>query len=272
MLKTMLLFYRAATTRPSGRSGFGSTAARIDCAGKALGALGLFRVEIPICFGKQRFDALAIATVDGDADAGGETRRFIVVGQDFADTVGHAVGFGFLRLRENQGEFVTAIARGGIDGPTVNAENISKATDGAAADEMTVAVIDGFQAIQIEKQDSERAAGAVGALGFVFEDVEETAGVGEAGERVADGHVANALEEVGVIQKRAAESDGVAHNHEALGENERSVHQPRRLRGGKLSGDVQPSGSVHGAIKRGIFHHQTAAVPEETDQKNTTGQ
>src|SRR5207245_11551166 len=199
----------------------------------ALSALGLFRVEILVRFGKQGFDALAISAVDGDTDAGGETRRFIVVGHDFADTVGHAVGLGFLRFWENEGEFVAAIASGGIDGPAVNAEDIGEAADGPAADEMAVAVVDGFQAIQIEKQDSERAAGAVGALGFVFEDVEEAAVVGEAGERVADGHVANALEEAGVFQKGAAESDGVAHDYEALGENERSVHQPSRLSGGK---------------------------------------
>jgi hypothetical protein len=251
---------------------FRCTAARVDCGGMALGALGLFPVEILVSFRKQGFDTLAITAIDGDADAGGEPRRFIIVSHDFTDAVGHAVRFGLLRFRKNEGEFVATIARGGIDGAAVNAENIREAADGAAADEMAVAVVDNFQAIEVEKQDSKRAAGAVGALGFVFEDVEETAVVGEAGERVADGHVANALEEAGVLEKRAAESDGVAHDHEALGENEGSVHQPRRLRGGKLSGDVQPSGGVYGAIKGGILHHQTAAVPEETDQKNPPGQ
>jgi len=49
---------------------------------------------------------------------------------------------------ENQGEFVAAITSGGIDGTAVNAENLSEAADGAAADEMSVGVV--YQAIALE--------------------------------------------------------------------------------------------------------------------------
>src|SRR5437879_12384417 len=111
----------------------------------ALSALGLFRVEILVRFGKQGFDALAISAVDGDTDAGGETRRFIVVGHDFADTVGQAVGLGLLRFWENEGEFVAAIASSGRDGPAVKAEDSGEAPDGQAADDKDVTDVDVYE-------------------------------------------------------------------------------------------------------------------------------
>jgi len=80
---------------------------------------------------------------------------------------------------------------------------VRNAADGAAADEVAVGVVNLFEAVEIEKQKGEGTAAAIGALGFAFEDVEETAIVGEAGERIADGEMADLFEEAGVIEEGA---------------------------------------------------------------------
>jgi len=83
------------------------------------------------------------------------------------------VGLRFFGFRENEGEFVAAVPRGGIDSAAMNAENVGEAADGAAADEMAVGIVNGFQAIEVEKQHGEGPAGALGALRLVFKNIEE---------------------------------------------------------------------------------------------------
>jgi hypothetical protein len=65
---------------------------------------------------------------------------------------------------------------------------------------VAVGVVDFLQAVEVEEQDCEGTAVAIGTLGFAFEDVEETAVVGQAGERVADGQVLDLFEEAGVVE------------------------------------------------------------------------
>ena len=154
----------------------------------------------------------------------------------------------------------------------MNPQNVPKTADCAAAHEVAVVVVDFFQIIQIEEEHGERTAAAVRALGLIFQDIEQMPVVRQAGERIADGEVANLFEEVSVVQKCAAESDGVTHHHERLGKKEGSVQQALGLRGGKLSGDVEPSGGVNGAIESGIFVGQSAPIPNQTDEENCGGE
>src|SRR5258708_13223544 len=107
--------------------------------------------------------------------------------------------FVFLGFRENEREFVAAISRSGINGAAVNAENIGEAADGAAADEMAIAIVYFFQLIEIKKQHGEGPAGAIGALRLVFKDIEQTAGVGKAGERITHATMPNLFEKPRVI-------------------------------------------------------------------------
>ena len=117
---------------------------------------------------------------------------------------------GVLRFRQNESKLVATIARGGVDGAAMDAQDRRESAESAAANQMAEAVVDFLQAVEIEQQDSEGPAGAVGALGFVLEDIEEPAVIGKAGERVADGEMADLFEELGIIEKSAAESEGVA--------------------------------------------------------------
>src|SRR5882762_478232 len=212
--------------------------AGIGQSGDAPSPLGLFCVKILVRFREEFFDTLTIAAVDGYADTRGKGRLFAVVGKNFADAIRDAVCFVLLGFRENQGEFVTAITGGGIDGAAMNAENIGEAADGAAADEMTVAVVNFFQFIEVEKQHGEGPAAAIGALRLAFKNIEQPAVVGESGERIADGKMVNLLEEPSVIEKCATQRDGVAQHHKRLGENEGSVEQARGLGGRELRGDI----------------------------------
>jgi len=241
----------------------------IDGRGSALRTLGLFRVEILIRFRKQLLDSFTITAVNRNTDACGQARWFIVVSQDFADAISNAASFVLLGFGQDQAKFVAAVACGSVYGAAVDAQNIGEAADSAAADEMAVAIVDDFQTIEIQKQNRERAAGAVGALGLVLKDIEQTAVVREAGERIADGHVMNAFEEASVIEERATKRHGVAQDHEGLGEKKGSVHQAHGLGGGELGGDIEPGGGINGAIERRIFDGETATVPNEAHKKNT---
>src|SRR5258708_33989787 len=129
----------------------------------------------------------------------------------------------------------------------MNPENIGEAADGAAADEMAVTIVNRLQTIEVEKQHGEGPASALGALRLVFKNIEQAAVVGKAGERIADGKMADLFEEPGVIEKRATQGDGVAQHHERLGEDEGSVEQAPGLSGGELSGCIRAGGGVNGA-------------------------
>ena len=74
-------------------SDFLGTAAGSQRGWVALGAAGFFEIELGVRGGEKFFDALAVAVVDGDADAGGELRSLRVAGHDGADAVGDALGF-----------------------------------------------------------------------------------------------------------------------------------------------------------------------------------
>ena len=177
-----------------------------------------------------------------------------------------------MRFRKNQGEFVAAISSGGIDRPAVNAENVGEPADGAAADEMAKVIVYFFQAIEIKKQDGERPAVAIGAVGFGFQDIEQAAVVSKSGERITHGKMAHLFKEPRIVEKGSAQGDGVAQHHERLCEDKRSVQQARGLGCGKLSGQIQPSGSIDRAIESGILDGQAATEPDEAHKENRAGQ
>src|SRR5260370_1033461 len=108
----------------------------------AFAAAGLFEVELGVGIGEKFFDALAVAVVDGDADAGGDLRLLRVAGHDRADAVSDAFGFFTRSFRQNESEFVAAVARGGVDGAAMDAQDVPESIEGVATDEVTVRVVD----------------------------------------------------------------------------------------------------------------------------------
>ena len=110
----------------------------------AFDAPGFFSVEILVCFGKKIFDPLAIPAVNRNADARRDRRFFLVLRHDDADTICDALRLRVQRLRQNKSELIAAVARGGIDGPAMNAQDGGEAAEGAATDEVTEAIVDFF--------------------------------------------------------------------------------------------------------------------------------
>jgi hypothetical protein len=158
-----------------------SAAAGSQRGGVAFATLGFFGVEMLVGFGEQLLDPFSVASIDRNANAGGERWFFLIAGENLADAAGNEFGFGLACFWEHQGKLVAAVAGGGVDGAAVDAQGVGKTADGAAANEVAVSVVDFLQAVEIEEQNGEGPAGAIGALGFAFEDVEEPAVVGQAG-------------------------------------------------------------------------------------------
>src|SRR6267154_5464688 len=90
----------------------------------ALAAPGFFKVELGVGGGEELFDALAVPVVDGNANAGGKLGLFRVPGDDGADAVGDARGFFLQSFRQNECEFVSTVAGGGVDGSAVDAQDV----------------------------------------------------------------------------------------------------------------------------------------------------
>ena len=235
----------------------------MECGDAALYAPGLFRVEILVCVGKKFFDPLAIPVVNRNADARGEPWLFLVFGHHYANAVCDVLRFRVLRLGQDESELIAAVARGGVNRAAMNAQDGGEAAEGAAAYQVAEAVVDFFQAVEIEEQDGERPASAVGALGFVFQDVEEPAVIGEAGERVADGEMANLFEQARVIEERTAKSESVTAHREDLCEHEGRVQKALRLARSELRGEVHPGGGVDGAVEGRVFGIKAAAIPDD---------
>ena len=154
----------------------------------------------------------------------------------------------------------------------MDAQDVCESIEGMAADQVAISIVDLFQTIEVEEENGEGAAVAIGALGFRFKDVEQAAVVGESGERVADGEVANLLEEARVVEENTAESDRVTGDGECLRENEGRIEQPLGLRGGELRTEIHPSGGVDGAVEGRVFELEAAAIPDYGDEENSGGQ
>ena len=167
-------------------------------------ALGLFRVEMLVGFRDEPFDALAFATIDGNSDACGESRRLFVLREDCVDALRNAFGFFLFGFGKDEGKFVSAVTGGSVDRAAVDAESVRDAADGAAADEMAVGVVHFFEPVKVQQEECKGAGGTIGAFGLVFKDIEQAAIVGKAGERVADREMTDLFEKAGVVEERAA--------------------------------------------------------------------
>jgi len=84
--------------------------------------------------------------------------------------------------------------------------------------------------------------------------------------------VGQALNMLTYVEKRAAESDGVASDGEGLRENERRIEQALGLRGGELCAEVHPGSGVDGAVEGGVFEFEATAIPDQRDEKNSRRQ
>jgi len=116
---------------------------------------------------------------------------------------------------------------------------------------VAVGVVDFLEAVEVQEENGEGAAVANWCARFGFEKRPASGGSWRARERVADGEMTHLLEEAGIVQESAAESDRVASDGERLREDEGGIEQALRLGGGELRAEVHPGGRVHGAVEGG---------------------
>src|SRR6266850_7378851 len=151
-----------STSRRGMTAGWWATSrtSRFICRTRASGGLGkftfeggFFAIEDLVGGAEELIDGLAVVGIDGYSGTHGDGWLVAVGSEPFGNSIGNAQsGLGF-RFRKNKHEFVPTVTRSGVNGAAMNAKNISQATDGFAAHEMAVGVIDLFQAVQIEQHD-----------------------------------------------------------------------------------------------------------------------
>lgn len=136
--------------------------------------------------GSEEFiEGLAVVGVHGDASAGGEPGIFVVVAKAIANALGDVKrGFG-AGFGKNEDKFISAVTGGDVNFSGMETENVGKAAERAAADEMSVFIVDFLEMIHIEQDHRERVSRAIITFDFGFEGFDEAAVVGEPGERVA---------------------------------------------------------------------------------------
>src|SRR5258706_14879668 len=132
----------------------------------------------------------------------------------------------------------------------MHSQNICQTAYGAAADQMSVTVINRLQAVEIQQQNRERTSGAARALHFRLHHIDQSAVVGQAGKRVGDGKVTNLVKKSRVIKQRSTQYQRVAADLQNLRQREGRVKQTLGLARGQVTRDIQPNGcqkrDVHG--------------------------
>ena len=125
-------------------------------------------------------------------------------------------GFVPARLGEHEGKFVAAETSGCVNRAATVAQRISHAFDGATSGQMSVAVVDFFEPVEVEKKHGEAAAGAARTLDFCLENFHQLAMVCEASERIGRGQMAYLIKEAGIIKQSPAQNDYVTQDYAEL--------------------------------------------------------
>src|SRR6202050_2166829 len=112
------------------------------------------------------------------------------------------------------------------------AQNLREAQYGAAPGQVGLLVVDGFESIHIQEHNAERPLRSARTIQLRFQHADETAVVGKAGERIADGHRTNLVEQARLIEQRSRKHHDVARSLAELREKERSIEKvPGKCRG-----------------------------------------
>jgi len=235
----------------------------------------LHAIEGAIGRGEKFFRGVAVLRVGGDAGAGGDGRCFGVGGKLFTDASDDASsnlssGFG-----KHERKFVSTVAGGRINGAAMRAKNFSEAHDGATAGQVAILIVDSLQAIHVEKDDAERALSATRTIEFCFHYGEEAAVVGEAGERVADGHRVDLVEEARLVEQSAGKHDDITGGFGELGKNEGAVEKVPRKSSSDMTNDVENGDDKKRIVVEGgsvLVLLEPVTETERGDKKQRSGQ
>ncbi len=96
--------------------------------------------------------------------------------------------------------------------------------------------------------------------------------IGEAGERIGSGELADLVEELRVIEQSAAENDDVAHDHHEMSESVGSVEMMLRLAHGDVAENVERRREKQRAIQIRADAIQAAGVADRCSEINRSRQ
>src|SRR5258708_12883116 len=119
-------------------------------------------------------------------------------------------------------------------------QNLSEAHQCAAPGQVPELIIDAFEAVHIQQDNTEGASRAARAIQLGFQDAQQSAVVREPGERIAYGHGTNLLKKPGLIQQRAREHQNVADGFADFGEKKGPPKQLARAYGGPMAQHTSP--------------------------------
>src|SRR5258706_15170262 len=107
----------------------------------------------------------------------------------------------------------------------MHSQNICQPAYGAAANQMSVTVINRLQAVEVQQQNREGTPSAARALHFGLHHIDQSAVVGESGKRIGDGKMANLIKKSCVIEQRSTQYQCVAADLQNLRQREGRVKQ-----------------------------------------------
>ena len=144
--------------------------------------------------------------------------RFGQVGQRLAEPLHRAGGyFGrvvLVRVRADDHELVAAVARAEVVGPDGGAQRVTGAAQDLVADEVSVALVDLLELVEVEHHHREALVGARAALDLQPQAFVERGVVETAGQRVGAGGEGEAGRGAGVAARRGGEvAEGLQQAH-----------------------------------------------------------
>src|SRR5580658_9797239 len=169
-----------------------ATVSRPSSLGRAPGASdrstrsGFHRVQIHIGCAHEGVESVAVEGVDGNPYADRQLRFSAVMRQALADAVGHQPGCLPGCLRQHKRKFVSAEARCGVDVSAPDRQNVRKTAKRLIADEMSVAVVDLLQSIQVKQQQRELPSGTLRSSDLSVDHGDKLPVVRQAGQGVLD--------------------------------------------------------------------------------------
>src|SRR5260370_1781102 len=98
----------------------------------------LFEVQGPVSRAEKVSDGLAIVRIDRNAGAYTDGRLVAIRAEALRNSIGNTLGGLGVCLGENEDEFVSAVARGHVDGAAMNAKNVCQPAYGFRSHERTV--------------------------------------------------------------------------------------------------------------------------------------
>ena len=179
-------------------------------------AVVLGRIHGEVGVAQQLVGGDAGARRDRDSDARAHRRRLIVQQEGLAQQVEHAPGrpphlVGAADVLEQDRELVPAQPRGRVAGPQAAAQPPGDARQQLVAGGVPQGVVDRLEVVEVEEQDRDREGGAQLARQRVFDAVAEQRAVGQLGQRIVEGPVAQLLLERAALADIAERDDDGLH-------------------------------------------------------------